>query len=191
MRGWAKNSLVPIFLLAFIGLFPLVTAAGKFSAQIQAARLEPQDGWYVLSADMEHVLSPAAKEAIQSSIPLEWCLKVRLYQVGYFHNKTVAKMNYRYRIHYHALLNSYSVTNTTTQVQKKYASLTEALDALSRIRDLKVTPLSTLHKNQAYEAKIKLQFDTEQLPPPLRPLAYFHSDWNLSSTWYLWSLQKN
>ena len=89
------------------------------------------------------------------------------------------------------MLNSYSVTNTTTQVQRKYASLAEALDELSRIRDLKVIPVSAVSKNQHYEAEIKLKFNKEQLPPPLRLVAYFNSDWDLSSDWYLWSLQKN
>lgn len=191
MHVWAKNKLLAVVFLLLSCLFAAQILAGEFSAQIKTAYFAQQDGWYVLTADIEHILSPLAKEAIESSIPLVWCLKIKLKQDGYFYNKTLIKINYRYTIRYHALLNTYSVTNTTTQVQKKYASLAEALDALSRIRDLKIVQVSALQKNQLYEAEIKLKFDKEQLPAPLRPIAYFNSQWNLSSDWYLWSLQKN
>jgi hypothetical protein len=191
MRAWAKNKLLTVAILLLSCLFTAQILAGEFSAQIKTASLEQQDDWYVLAADIEHILSPVAKEAIESSIPLVWCLKIKLKKEGYFYSKTLVKINYRYTIRHHALLNIYSVTNTTTQVQKKYASLAEALDALSRIRDLKIVQVSALQKDQLYEAEIKLKFDKEQLPPPLRPIAYFNSEWDLSSDWYLWSLQKN
>lgn len=190
MHVWANSNFLPVCLFALTCLFSAQAAAGEFSAQIKTASLERQDGWYVLEADVDHVLSPVAKEAIRSSIPLVWCLKIQLKQIRYFRDKTLAKINYRYIIRYHALLNSYSVTNTTTDTQKKYTSLSEALDALSRIRELKVIPVAALAKNQLYKVAIKLEFVKEQLPPPLRPIAYLNSEWDLSSDWYLWPLEK-
>lgn len=190
MRVWANTNFPPLCLLAFSCFFSAQTHAGEFSAQIKTASLERQEGWYVLEADVDHVLSPVAKEAIQSSIALVWCLKVQLKQVRYFRDKTVANINYRYKIRYHALLNSYSVTNITTHSQKKYESLSETLDALSRIRDLKIIPVSALKKDKSYNVAIRLEFDKEQLPSPLRPVAYLNSEWDLSSDWYLWPLKK-
>lgn len=190
MRVWANSNFLPGCLFALSCFFSAQAAAGEFSAQIKTASLERQDGWYVLAADVDYGLSPIAKEAIRSSIPLMWCLKIQLKQVRYFRDKTLAKINYRYIIRYHALLNSYSVTNTTTDTQKKYTSLAEALDALSRIRELKVIPVAALAKNQLYKVAIKLEFVKEQLPPPLRPIAYLNSEWDLSSDWYLWPLEK-
>lgn len=190
MRVWANINFLPVCLLSLTCLFTPLASAGEFSAHIKTASLEPQDGWYVLNAEVDHVLSPVAKEAIQSSIPLVWCLKIQLKQVRYFQDKTLTHLNYRYRIRYHALLNSYSVTNETTHTQKKYISLSEAFDALSQIRELKVIPVSALKKNKPYQVAIKLEFDKEQLPAPLRPEAYLNSAWDLSSDWYLWPLEK-
>lgn len=190
MRVWANTNFLPVYLLALSCLFSAPVSANEFSAQIKNASLERQDGWYMLEADIDYGLSPTAKDAIQSSIPLVWCLKIQLKQVRYFRDKSLANLNYRYKIRYHALLNSYSVTNETTHTQKKYISLAEAFDALSRVRELKILPQLALQKNKFYEVAIKLEFDKEQLPPPLRPVAYFNSEWDLSSDWYSWRLKQ-
>jgi hypothetical protein len=177
-------------LLLLSCLFSAGAFASEFSAQIKTASLYSQDGWYLLDADLDHILSPPAREAIQSSIPLDWCLKIQLKQERYFRDKTLVNINYRYRIRYHALLNSYSVSNISTNSIKKYASLSEALDALSRIRELKVLPVSALKKAKQYKVAIKLKFNKERLPAPLRPIAYLNSDWDLSSDWYIWHIHK-
>ena len=190
MLVWASTRFLPLCLLALSGLYSPQAAANEFSAQIKAASLEKQDGWYTLEADVDYVLSPVAKEALESSIPLVWCVNVQLKQVRYVRDKVLVNIKHGYKIRYHALLNSYSVTDENTRIQKKYPSLAEALDALSRIRELKVIPVSALKKNIQYEMAIKLELDKEQLPAPLRPVAYFDSEWDLSSDWYLWQLEK-
>jgi hypothetical protein len=190
MHVWANAKLLPACLLGLSCLFSSPILATPFSAQIKSAELTQQNGWYLLDADVDYVLSPTAKEAIQSGIPLVWYLKIQLQQIRYFHNKTLTKINYDYKIRYHALLNSYSVSNDSTGSQKKYTTLSEALDALSRIRELKVIPVAAVKKNKLYEVAIRLEFDKEQLPAPLRPVAYLNSEWNLSSDWYLWQLEQ-
>jgi hypothetical protein len=190
MLAWANVKPSAFALFAFSCLASTAICASEFSAQIKTASIERQENWYVLTADVNYVLSPAAKEAIQSSIPLVWTLKIQLKQVRYFHNKTLANIHHSYKIRYHALLNNYSVTDTSRHTRKKYTSLAEALDALSRIRNLKVLPVAALRKNKLYEMRIKLEFDREQLPAPLRPVAYLNSEWDLSSDWYLWQLEK-
>lgn len=190
MHVWANSKFLAVCLLGLSYLLSAQAQASEFSAQIKNAGLERQNGWYVLTADIEHVLSPTAKEAIQSSIPLVWNLNVKLKQIRYFHNKTLANITLKTKIRYHALLNSYSITNSAAAAPKKYTSFTEALDALSRIRDLKIIPVSALKKNRHYEVAIKLELDKEQLPAPLRPVAYLNSEWDLSSDWYLWRLEQ-
>ncbi len=190
MRAW-KNTNPLLFWLVLLNVcFANPVQAGEFSAQIKEASLEPLANWYVLNAEVIYVLSPEAKQAIQSSIPLFWHLKVQLKQQRYFKDKTVIRVDYRYRIRYHALLNTYSVKNETTRTVKKFSSLAEALDSLSRVRELKVIAVSALNPNKNYTVEMRLEFDKEDLPPPLRPVAYISSQWDLSSAWYSWPLIK-
>jgi hypothetical protein len=190
MRAWRNTNPLLFWLLLLSVWLTNPVQAGEFSAQIKEASLEPFANWYVLNADVEYVLSPKAKEAIQNSIPLFWQLKVHLKQQRYFKDKTVMRVNYRYRIRYHALLNSYSVKNETTHTLKKFASLAEALDSLSRIRELKIIAVSALKADKNYTVAMRIEFNKEDLPPPLRPVAYISPQWDLSSDWYLWPLKK-
>lgn len=191
MHVWANTKFLPAYLLALSCWFSSPTAANEYSAQIKSASLEKQNGWYMLNAEVEYVLSPTAKDAIESSIPLIWHLKVQIKQVRYLRNKSVIELSYGYKIRYRALLNNYSVTQLNTKSEKKYPSLSEALDSLAQIQELKIISAAALKKNQRYEMAVRLEFDKQHLPAPLRPIAYLDSNWDLSSDWYLWQLEED
>jgi len=190
MPVWVNANAMWHWLLLLSCLVFSPVSAGEFSTQLKNGGLEAREGWYVLNMDADYHFSPAAKQAIQSSIPLYWNLKIQLKKERYLQDKTVLSVTYRYRIRYHALLNSYSVKNETTNSIKKYASLMAALDSLSRLRELQIVAVSALDKNKRYYAAIKLELDKESLPPPLRPVAYLSSEWDLSSDWTLWPLDQ-
>ncbi len=190
MRVWVNAKLCSIGWLCIGCLLWSVVYAGEFAAHIKNASLDPYNGWYLMNADVHYLLSPKAKEAIQSSIPLFWNLKVELKQQRFLADKTVMRVTYRYRIRYHALLNNYTVKNETTQTLKKYTSLNDALDGVSQVRDLKIIAISALRKDKVYIVCARLEFDKESLPPPLRPTAYLSSQWDLSSEWTRWPLKQ-
>jgi hypothetical protein len=182
MHVWANISCR--YCIGVLSLFlSLSVLAQEPAVQIKAATLTHQAEWYLLSAEVDYQLTPAAKAAIQNSIPLFWRLKIQLKQVRLWHDRSLVDSEYRYRIRYHALLNSYSIKNETSGQLKKYASLAEALDAMSRIRDVKVLTMNKIRRNKIYRLAIRLEFDKEALPPPLRPLAYLDRQWDLSSDW--------
>lgn len=190
MPVWVNAKTMWHWLLLLSCLLCSPVSAGEFSTQLKNGGLEAREGWYVLNMDADYHFSSAAKQAIQSSIPLYWNLKIQLKKERYLQDKTVLSVTYRYRIRYHALLNSYSVKNETTNSIKKYASLMAALDSLSRLRDLQIVAVSALDKNKHYSVAVKLELDKESLPPPLRPVAYLSSEWDLSSDWTLWLLDQ-
>ena len=163
--------------------------ASEFATQIKNASFDKHKGWYLLNANVIYQLSPTAIDAIQSNIPLTWHLKVEVKKVGMLWNDTLIKNEYSYMIRYHALLNSYSVVHQNTVSSRRFASLTLALEAMSKIEDLKILSIAEIDKNSDYIAAIKVQFDREALPLPLRPVAYLDSEWDLSSDWYIWNLK--
>lgn len=178
-----------LFLLLWGNLFLQPLLAGEFSTQIKVVEFEKNANWYQLKADIDYHLSPIATEAIQSSIALTWCLTIKLEQINPLWNNTLIKHNYCYKIRHHALLDSYSVYNPHNQKSQFFTSLPIALASMSKIRNVKLINVSALDKNGLYTVAIKLQFDQESLPLPLRPVAYLNSDWDLSSAWQRWTLQ--
>lgn len=164
-------------------------SAGEFSAQIKTASLEIYDDWYQLDANIDYKLSPTATEAIQNNIPLVWRLNVKFKKKQPLWDKTLLNHEYRYKIRYHALLSSYSISNENAAKSQYFNSLAAALNALSQIRNLKIIKSVNIEKNSIYSIAIKLQFDREVLPLPLRAMAYLNANWDLSSHWHIWTLR--
>ncbi|MEY4767537.1 MAG: hypothetical protein RL637_176 [Pseudomonadota bacterium] len=171
-----------IVIAFLLGIFSVNNSADIL---IKNADLNLQGDWYVLNANIDYQLTATAKAAIENSIPLFWRLQIQLAQLRLLNNRLIVDSEYRYRIRYHALLNSYSVKNETLGQIKKYASLTEALESLSHIRELKIIPKQQIRANKYYRCQIRLVFEVQALPPPLTPLAYLQSEWRLSSDWFL------
>ncbi|MCK5898761.1 MAG: DUF4390 domain-containing protein [Methylococcales bacterium] len=166
------------------GLFFQAVIANEFSTQIKSAKLQPYGQWHQLQITTDFHLSPMAVEALESSIPLLWCLKVKFERLGLVWNQNLFTKNYCYKVQYHALLKTYSVSHKET---KYFHSLPSALNTLSMIDHIKIIKSSKIKADENYRLQVKWQFDREALPLPLRPLSYLDPQWNLSSDWYLWT----
>ena len=175
-------------LLFAISFFSQSLLAGEFSTQIKTVKFEKDSHWHQLKINIDYHLSPIATEAIQSSIALTWCLKIKLKQEKILWDRTLIEHKYCYKIRYHALLDSYSVHPPNSQKSKFFTSLSGALESMSKIRNIRLIKVARLNSNHSYTVATKLQFERETLPLPLRSVAYFNSDWDLSSSWQLWKL---
>jgi hypothetical protein len=146
---------------------------------------------YILNADIDYQLSKKAKEALGNGVPLLWTYEFKVEELrNYFWNKTILEKSILYRIQYHALLNVYRVKNESNGNVSNFTTLQAALDLLSTLRDYRLIEKDKILDRIDYIAKMKISFERDALPLPLRPTAYFNSQWYLSSDWYVWPLKK-
>jgi hypothetical protein len=68
--------------------------------------------------------------------------------------------------------------------------LQAALDLLSTLRDFPLIEKAKIADKEEYIAGMKVTFERDALPLPLRPIAYMNPQWYLSSDWYVWTLKK-
>ena len=165
-------------------LSPFSGYAGEFGAEVKNAEITLQGGNYVLSADIVYQLSAKAKDALQNGVPLFWDIQVKMVQHrDVLWNKTLADLVIRYRIQYHALLNMYRVRNEGNGEVYNFSTLSAALGLMSTIRDFRLQEKTGLAPDTKYLCAVKVSFDREALPLPLRPIAYIDPQWYLSSEW--------
>ncbi|MGR9054197.1 MAG: DUF4390 domain-containing protein [Gammaproteobacteria bacterium] len=149
------------------------------------------DGRYTLSADIDYRLTATAKEALEKGIPLYWNLRFELIRKRtWLWDETVRTFEFRYRIQYQALLNRYQVSNIGNGERYSFATLSAALSKMTVIRKLSLFERDDVEPAGHYQIGIKIEFDREALPLPLRPISYFNPQWYLSSNWFLWPVQK-
>ncbi len=161
------------------GLFRVTTAETRLA-----------DGVFLLSARIEYRLSPEALEALDSGVPLFVVLDIRVErQRRWWWNSTVARLQQRYLLLYHALSEKYVVHSLNSGAQANYRSLAEALAALGRVEDLPLMDSNLLDPGAEYRVRLRAYLDIEALPAPLQPLAYLSPGWRLQSEWKQWSLR--
>jgi hypothetical protein len=174
-----------------VGMLPFAGYAGEFAAEVKQSEITLQDDSYVLSADIVYQLSDKAKDALQNGVPLFWDLQIKLQQQrDVLWNKTLVDTAIRYRLQYHALLNMYRVRNEDSGEIYNFSTLSAALDLMSVLRDFRVIEKTGIAPEQHYLCAVKVNFDRDALPLPLRPIAYIDPQWYLSSDWTLWPLKK-
>ena len=174
-----------LWLLSFSGY------ADEFTAEVKQAEITLQGDSYVLSADIDYQLSGKAKEALQNGVPLFWYIQVKMLQHrNVFWDKTLVDTSIRYRIQYHALLNMYRVRNEGGGEIYNFSTLPAALDLMSAVRGFRVIEKAELAPEKQYLCAVKVKFDRDALPLPLRTIAYIDPQWYLSSDWTLWPLKK-
>ncbi|WAK01672.1 DUF4390 domain-containing protein [Methylobacter sp. YRD-M1] len=177
--------------LFYLLLWPVSVHADEFSASIKKAELTLWEKSYVLSADIDYQLGDRAKDALQNGIPLFWTVLVKVQQHrDYLWNKKLLDKEIRYRIQYHALLNMYRVRNESSDTVDNFSTLSSALNAMSTIRNIPIMDKADIASDTDYRVGVKVRFERDALPLPLRPVAYINPQWYLSSDWYLWSLKK-
>jgi Domain of unknown function (DUF4390) len=146
---------------------------------------------YMLAADIDYQLSDKAIEALQNGVSLFWTYQFKVEeQRDFVWNKTLVEKSFRYRIQYHALLKMYRVINESNGAVDNFSTLQAALDLLSSLRDYRLIEKSKITDKETYIAGMKVTFERDALPLPLRPIAYMNPQWYLSSDWYVWSLKK-
>lgn len=173
-------------LLALAAIGPL-HAAG-FSVRDASTRLS--DGVYRLDADLGFRFSEQAIQALQNGVPLTLRVDIEVARSRWWWlDATVATLEQRYRIKYHAFSDKYLVHNFNSGAFYTYPTLAGAVDALGRIRDLPLLDRKLVAEDEAYEVAIRVYLDIEALPSPLRPIAYITPAWHLTSEWTTWSLE--
>jgi len=156
-------------------------------ARIESVRLEPVGGTCHFEARLNFTLSGTAIETLHSGIPLHWHFELLVRRADTWPWRT---QRLHWQLHrelrYLALLNLYQITTVGGEDSNHYLTLGNALEKLGRIRQ--TLDCQTLIPQETYHAALRVRFDREALPLPLRPWAYLEPAWQLSSPWYSWRI---
>lgn len=162
-------------------------AAGGFV--IRTAYTELLKGVYYLNADVGLNMSDQALTALENGVPLTVELQIEVIEHRRFlWDKTVARLNERYQISYHALTRRFIIKNLNSGAQQSFASFRDAVTYLGQVNDLPVIDARLLDPHTRYLIRMRAVLDISDFPGPLHLFAALFKGWDLSSDWYQWVL---
>ena len=173
-------------LLAMV-LTPAAVAARQFKVEEVHTKLE--DGTYLLDARIDYRFSQEALEALDNGVPLTIEVHMQVRRVdAWIWEDSVADIQLRYAIRFRPLAEQYEVYRLPGDTGRSFISREAAIAALGEIRGIQIVSKDRLEPDLAYLVYLKVELDIEELPLPLRPMAYLRPAWKLRSSWTEWPL---
>ncbi len=146
---------------------------------------------YVLDAHIDYGFSDEALEALDNGVPLTLEVHIQVRgQDDWLWDDSLVDQRLRYQIRYKPLSERYLVTRLPGEGGRTYVTRDAAIAALGEIEGLQLLGKDRLEDGQDYEVQIRVSLDIEELPLPLRPMAYLRPSWKHSSDWTKWPVER-
>ena len=177
------------FLIAALLLLTAMGRAGADDFKVTEAHTYLDDGVYQLDATIDYDFSERALEALDNGVPLTLEVHIQVRRSdAWIWADSLLDARLRYRIRYKPLSERYLVSRLPGEDGPTYITREAALAALGEIRGLNLINAKRLEPGADYEVQIRASLDIEELPLPLRPMAYLRPSWKQSSDWTKWPL---
>lgn len=179
--------------LAALLLVCALAAAGPAAAELSVrdVRTRNDDGMLVMGASIDYGFSEDALEALDNGVPLTLEVHVQLRSSdAWVWDDSLVDQRLRYVIRYRPLSERYLVSQLPGDGGRSYVTRDAAIAALGEIEGLQLVSKERLWEEDGpFEIQIKASLDIEELPLPLKPMAYLLPSWKLSSGWTVWPLK--
>ena len=178
-------------LFAFLSLWPLTV----FSEDVKGIEIDYINGVmngdvYTIDARILYDFGTEARKALDHGIALQIDIEFRVIKRRqWLWDKTITSKVLSYRLEHHPLSGHYLVTNLIEGSRRQFQRLESALNYLGTIKNYSLVSRGFLLPNNVYIARIRALLNIQELPAPLRPLAYVSSKWRLASPWREWIIQ--
>jgi hypothetical protein len=185
---YGRRFLLPAFTLALL-LGGVVPASAEEGLSVEQVETRLVDNVYIMSATLDYRFSAAALEALENGVPLTILVQIQVRRAGaWLWEDSLSDVQLRYAIRYKPLSERYEVSRLPGSEGRSFVSREAAIRALGEIKDLSLIAVESLDPQAEYEVQIRASLDIEELPLPLRPMAYLRPSWSLSSGWTKWPL---
>jgi hypothetical protein len=159
---------------------------------VQSVDLTTEGGEYYLSASFNIGLTPTVEVALNRGVPLYFLVEFEViyprWYTLYLWNKRIAEVQQNYRLSYNALTRQYGLSYGV--LHQTFNTLESALSVLGGIDEQPVFEESLLEDDHVYEAQLRMRLDTSRLPKPFQIDALGSNDWDVSSSWFRWTIKR-
>lgn len=163
--------------------------AGTQGMSVEWAQLIERDDRNIISADIHYHFPDVVLRALEEGIPLTFRIEFRILRLRtMLWSETLLQDERTIQLRYQPLAKSYQISDLGSGAVVHYANLVNVLDTLSHLRGWSVPAPPEANTDEKRIASLKLYFDVEALPLPLRLQAYLSPQWKMDTPSYRWPL---
>lgn len=159
--------------------------------EVVSAYVDVDHSIYQLHARIEYPNTPAIRAALADGVTLAFDVEARITRDRHFWpDPIVDDATFRRELTYHTVSDRYVVRNVQDGTQQSFATLDEALDFLGNVDGWPVLVESQLAPTEHYHVSVRAGMRRGRLPASLRMLLFWTNDWNRTTGWFTWMLER-
>lgn len=164
-------------LMAAAAVLSGVPAAGQ-GVDLVSLELQRQEAWLTLEFNARLQVSRTVQDALERGIPVYFVADALvLRNRWYWRDERVARVSRSWRLAYQPLTTNWRVV--IGAIGQTYATLPEALGAVSRLSGWRLAELAALDPDARHYVEFSFRLDTTQLPGPMQIGLTSQGDWTL------------
>ena len=180
---------LPTLLVLTLSLALAMPALAKDRFRVHHPQIRLENGTYIMNLAVSFAFTREALEALDNGVPLTITTHIQVRRSdAWMWEDSQLDLQLRRAIRYRPLSKRYEVYQLPGASGREFVTHEAAIRALGEIADLRLVDQQSLDREHAYEVQLKVFLDIEELPLPLRPMAYLKPSWKLSSGWKKWPL---
>ena len=184
-QGFSRFTFHFSLFTAFLALFLLAGAAQAAEISVRNPRLKANEAGYSLSANFSITFNRRLEDVVNKGVMLYFVADFELQRPRwYWLDEQVASVSRTFQLSYHALTRQYRLSSGP--LHQSFASLDEAVGAMSQLRGWQVLDKEAIHEDRVYQAALRLRLDLTQMPKTFQVSALSSRDWTLASDWLRW-----
>ncbi|MBK1722787.1 DUF4390 domain-containing protein [Thiocystis violacea] len=165
------------------------SALARDDFEVRQAQTRLEDANFYLSTSVAFNPSETALEALDNGVPLTVVYHIQIRRTkAWLWEDSLLDLQLRYAVRYKPLSERYEVYRLPGTTGRDFVTRDAAIRALGDIGEIQLVSQDALEPDEDYEVQIKVFLDIEELPLPLRPMAYLKPSWKLASGWSKWPL---
>ena len=184
-QGFSRSTFHFSLFTAFLALFLLAGAAQAAEISVRNPRLKANEAGYSLSANFSITFNRRLEDVVNKGVMLYFVADFELQRPRwYWLDEQVISLSRTFQLSYHALTRQYRLASGP--LHQSFASLDEAVGAMSQLRGWQVLDKEAIHEDRVYQAALRLRLDLTQMPKTFQVSALSSRDWTLVSDWLRW-----
>jgi hypothetical protein len=182
-----------IFLFIATGLISQAHAqtSNAPGVEVTELRLEKSEGALLLQSSLRLDLSAVVEDALQKGMPLYFVTEAEITRDRwYWYDKKISTVARHYRLAYQPLTRMWRLNvsrepigsvGVASSLSQSFQTLPEALSAIRRTVNWKLTDLTELDGDNKFTLIFKFRLDVSQLARPFQMTAGSNAEWNLAT----------
>ena len=180
--------------LLFPGILLILLSTSVWAAEeiiVEHVSSELVENGYYLDAQISFNLHDDLLEALDHGVDLDIRIIVKVKEKrNWLWDRVYMQDTIKFKLDHRPLSNVYIVTNVRKSEQRQFDTLENALKYLGKIDHYFLFNHANEADDPGLTGLLKAEMNVDNLPPPLKPVAFLSNKWQMDGKWRRWTIRQ-